>query len=82
MDSTLPPTPVDFNLNKRPRTVTHSIECSTKVELNNIRLNPCIKGLLKVMRYGEQCVSAAQTFPMSKLSIREKTYFSHKLEKL
>ena len=35
MDCTLPPTPIDFNLNKRPL-LNHSIEGCTKVELNYI----------------------------------------------
>ena len=55
--------------------LTHSIEGCTKLELNDIRLHPGIQGLLKVMRYGKQCISAAQTFQMSKLSSRQKTAF-------
>ena len=51
--------------------MTHSIEGCTKVELNDIKLHPCIYGILKVMRYGKQCISAAQTFPISKQSIRQ-----------
>ena len=54
-----------------------------QVELNDMRLHPCIQGILNVMRYGKQCICAAQyQYNQIEQHAGRKTYFSQKLESL